>query len=112
MSHRNPSRIHSNPETLIVSMLLLACTMFAATAAFAWSPTGDMTTPRTYHAAVRLLDGRVLVAGGNTALVGGNQLSSAEIYDPATGLWTATGSMAAARDVFSLTLLPNGKVLV
>jgi hypothetical protein len=74
-----------------------------------WSPTGSMTTPRIFHAAARLPDGKVLVAGGHTGSP--VSLSSAEIYDPATGLWRATGSMAAPRAGPTLTLLPNGKVL-
>ena len=56
-----------------------------------------------------LPNGKVLVAGGYN---GSGYLTSAELYDPASGSWTATGSLNTARGNHTATLLPNGKVLV
>jgi Galactose oxidase, central domain/Kelch motif/Dockerin type I domain len=53
--------------------------------------------------------GKVLVAGGINF---DDIFASAELYDPATGTWSATGSLAQARHLHTATLLPNGKVLV
>jgi Kelch motif/Galactose oxidase, central domain len=76
-----------------------------------WSPTGSLNTPRSDHIAVRLDNGKVLVAGGERELLG-TILSSAEIYDPDTGIWSATGNLSVARASHKATLLADGKVLV
>jgi hypothetical protein len=52
---------------------------------------------------------RVLVAGGYSAQ---GALSSAELYNPAAGHWTAIGGLHAARDAAMATRLADGKVLV
>ncbi len=80
----------------------------------AWIQTGSMVTPRSGHDAVQLLDGRVLVVGGadrqNTQ--SGPELTSAELYDPVSGTWSATGSMLKPRYGLPPTLLLDGRVLV
>jgi hypothetical protein len=51
----------------------------------------------------------VLVAGGNDT---GIYLASTELYDPATGAWSPTGSFDTGREFHTASLLRNGKVLV
>ena len=97
----------------IVRLALLCLTSFPigsfAAGSFLFEDTGVLATERAYHTATLLPDGRVLAAGGNTSLA---PTVTAEIYDPATGIWTPTGSMSHARYRHSATLLQNGLVLV
>ncbi|EPX64445.1 hypothetical protein D187_005579 [Cystobacter fuscus DSM 2262] len=81
-------------------------------AAAQWRATGGLLTCRSHHSAVMLNSGKVLLMGGRTGGGSSTSLSSAELYDPATGTWTATGSLGTARTDFTATLLPSGKVLV
>ena len=77
------------------------------------SETGSLLTARQDHAAVRLADGRVLISGGaQDAHYDLPFTPSAEIYDPVTGTFSSTGAMLEARVGHSLTLLPDGSVLV
>jgi hypothetical protein len=72
-----------------------------------------MITPRLAHTATLLPDGRVVVSGGRA--YGGSDAEvylDAELYDPATGTWTATKDMTRARGGHTATLLPDGRVLV
>ncbi|HEV8422328.1 MAG TPA: kelch repeat-containing protein [Chthoniobacterales bacterium] len=79
-----------------------------------WTSTGHLTTFRENHAAALLANGKVLVVGGDDYYTSNSVgvLASAELYDPSSGIWTATGSLATARGGHTATLLPNGKVLV
>jgi hypothetical protein len=52
----------------------------------------------------------VLVAGGEDS--NGTCLASAEIYNPATGVWSAAGSLVTARQGHTATLLQSGRVIV
>jgi Galactose oxidase, central domain len=100
-------------------------------AAGTWTATGSLGTARRAPTATLLPSGQVLVAGG----FNGNPpdasarlsiapaifpesfrrhgaLSSAELYAPAAGTWTATGSLTNSRYNHTATLLPSGQVLV
>jgi len=71
-----------------------------------------MIAERDSHTATLLADGRVLVVGGADLMDGIDNLATAEIYDPATGKFTRTGSMAHGRAEHTATLLADGRVLV
>ncbi len=62
-----------------------------------FSDTGRLITARYKHTAGLLPDGRVLIAGGSDERDWKGKLSSAEIYDPATGKFSATAEMNDAR---------------
>ncbi|HEX4447436.1 MAG TPA: kelch repeat-containing protein [Polyangiaceae bacterium] len=75
--------------------------------------TGSLSVPREAPGAAVLANGKVLVAGGWNAT--GGALSTAEVYDPATGTFAATGGMSASH-LWSgwaspWPVLANGKVL-
>ena len=86
-----------------------------------FTATGSMTTPRTVHSATPLTNGQVLITGGSsvgTVAPGGlltnaaTHLTSAEIYDPATGKFSPVSNMNLARVAHTSTLLPDGRVLI
>jgi hypothetical protein len=77
-----------------------------------WTRTGPMIEGRFGHTATLLPDGRVLVAGGQIGWDPGDELASAELYDPDTGTWATTGRLLDRRSGHTATLLPDGRVLV
>jgi WD40 repeat protein len=94
-----------------------------------FSPAGSMGSPRQGHTATLLPDGRVLVAGGTTGASAAASLGvtlasvrrvatepqvlrTAELYDPTTGTFSPTGSMATVRVNHTATALLDGRVLV
>jgi hypothetical protein len=102
----------ANSKVLIVGGPDATAELFdPATATF--SPTGSMTTPRFGATATLLANGKVLIAGGlgpGTSIL--PRLNSAELYDPLTGTFTATGSMTTPRWMHTATLLNDGRVLI
>ncbi len=72
----------------------------------------EMTTPRTNHTLTTLLDGRVLVVGGWDGKPPQSSLASAEVFDPDTLSFAATGSMSVGRLSHAAARLTDGRVLV
>src|SRR5206468_214523 len=80
-----------------------------------WSPVANLAGARMLHTATLLPDGKVLVAGGTYTVDSGDigdQLSSAEPFDPGTGTWGGTASLNTARAFHTSTLLRDGTVLI
>jgi hypothetical protein len=70
-----------------------------------------MHITRSQHVAVRMNDGKVLVAGGEEG--NGSPISTAEIFDPSNGGgFKTTAAMSTPRDMASAVLLGDGRVLV
>lgn len=80
-----------------------------ASASFTASPT-PLLTPRNHATAVLLANGRVLLVNGEDATQAA--LGSAELYDPASGAFTATSELGDFGQGMTATLLPSGKVLL
>lgn len=93
------------------AVLALAFVAGSVHAQGAFTPTGDMVTPRSSHVATRMSDGRVLIVGGVfTSSRPTTEL--AEIYDPATGEFTETAPMSVPRVDHAALSTGDGRVLV
>jgi N-acetylneuraminic acid mutarotase/HEAT repeat protein len=77
-----------------------------------WTLTGEMHHKRYDHTATVLSTGEVLVVGSYDHSEDENALSSAEVYNPTTGVWQELHRLNADHTGHTATLLPNGKVLI
>ncbi len=75
---------------------------------------GPLQVPRAAHTATRLVDGRVLIAGGcaRRGCEGNEDAIAAELFDPTIGSFVAGPEMTVPRAGHTATLLPDGKVLI
>jgi hypothetical protein len=69
-----------------------------------------MLVPRMLHTATLLADGRVLIVGGLD--MGGTEVGSAEIWDPATQRFASAGSLLQPRFEHVASRLTDGRVLI
>jgi len=85
-----------------------------------FSTSGSLIQARSQHTATLLPNGNVLILGGSRIMPPGGggapaapvSLDSAEVYDPAKGVFQIAGKLLTARASHSATLLPSGMVLV
>lgn len=81
-----------------------------------WKVVGDMTIARSFFTTTMLSNGKVLAIGGRIHTgpdyFDYKAIAWADLYDPATKKWSATGTMSISREDHSAVLLNNGKVLV
>lgn len=80
-------------------------------------PTGRTRSPHGYATLTVLASGKALLVGGCQGRLCGQPNPGAELWDPATGQWTATGALAADQAGLSpvhasAVLLATGQVLV
>jgi N-acetylneuraminic acid mutarotase len=92
---------------LVVAFLMVLSP--AAGQADTWFPAAPLTPTREGPTATLLPDGKVLFAGGYTAL--GN-VDLAEVFDPASDTWAAAAPMLAGRSYQVAVLLADEDVLV
>jgi hypothetical protein len=81
-------------------------------AAGTFSAAGSLSIARLAHSATLLSDGTVLVAGGYNHASGNTYLASAEVYEPASGTFSAVAPMIDARYGHTATTLADGRVLL
>ena len=102
---------------LVIGLLTWGTPAASADTPGIWKLTGSMATNRRLSPAYTLPDGRILVMGGtNTTGVDGAAsifYATAEIYDPATGTWSATGSLTTGGRVLHTAIgLWGGRILI
>src|SRR5262249_48842809 len=69
----------------------------------------SLNVARKGHTATLLSDGKVLVVGGENQ---NGFVSEAEIFDPATGIFSFSGNLNTARADHTATRLTDGRVLI
>jgi hypothetical protein len=73
-----------------------------------FSSTGDMTFRRYRHAAISLPNGKILIAGGLSFPIRGDDgIATAELYDPLTETFSVAGTMITSQFAPTTSLVPQ-----
>lgn len=95
---------------MLLTVFLLVATPLWAQQPGTWSPAADLNQARQGHTATLLPDGKVLIAGGKDSA--GQPVAALQLFDPATGSFTALFPMSRPRSQHTATLLKDGRVLI
>ena len=82
---------------LTLLLLLVLAAPASATITRGWAPGPSPKQVRALARAVKLDDGRVLVAAGSDSMAGLQFSATAEIFDPVTNTWSQASAMHTAR---------------
>src|ERR1035441_449204 len=107
-------KTNHNNRPLVLVLVALSLSSIQPAQAAAWTTNSSIIKARYGHTVTLLPNGKLLAAGGySTNIIASlNYLATAELYDPASGSWTVTGTQRASRAFHTATLLPSGKVLI
>jgi hypothetical protein len=96
---------------LLLILVLFSYTTTPTQAQGTFTPTGNMTAARSFHTAMLLTNGKVLIVGGEQSSTGSSALTTAELYDPDTGTFTPVGNLKSPLPT-PISLLGDGRVLL
>ena len=90
----------------------LATTEIYDPAVDSFRKSNDMSDARFNHTALKLPDRTIMVIGGAGGTNGDTSLSTAEVFNPGDGSWTAAGALTGSRSGHVAAAFPDGRVLV
>lgn len=98
--------------TEMIVMLIIASVLATDASADKWFPVSPPGQSRSGASAILLPSGKVLLIGGYNPSYSFSSLSTVELFDPASNIWTAMAPMLVGRSNQTTTLLANGDLLV
>ena len=91
---------------ILVSLTLFGTVVSSHAVSQEWRPFGSMEFERLFHEVAVMIDGRILIAGGQS----GSPITDCRIIDPARKTLRKAAEMIEPRSQFSLIAMPDGKV--
>lgn len=99
-----------NPESAVIAVGSVAT--FTALGIYSNGTSRSLPTTKSYTTATLLENGKVLITGGYDGMATPMSTDEAELYDPATGVFSRIDAMTSMRDSHAATRLADGRVLI